>query len=121
MLNSRRFFLKGLTEASTCILLFQASPPIPHPRKRTEIDPPAGEDKQGNGNEEHAPNSAQRARLQRQEKEFRQTMQQLLTKVGDLKAQVDSLHTSDVFSIDVVRQTEEIEKLAKQLKRYAKP
>jgi hypothetical protein len=121
MLNSRRFFLRGLAEASTCIWLFQSSPPIPQPRKRTEIDPPAGEDKQDNENEERAPNSGQRSRLQRQEKEFRQTIQQLLTRVGDLKTQVDGLHTSDVFSIDVVRQTEEIEKLAKQLKRYAKP
>jgi hypothetical protein len=119
MLNSRRLFLTGLAEACSCILLLQSSPPIPRPRKRTEIDPPAGEDRD-NGNEEQAPNSGQRARLQRQEKEFRQAMEQLLTKVGDLKAQVDRLHTADVFSIDVVRQTEEIEKLAKQLKRYAK-
>jgi hypothetical protein len=121
MLNSRRFFLKRLAEASSSILLLQASPPIPHPRKRIEIDPPVGEEKQDDGHEERVPNSSQRARLRQQEKEFRQTMQQLLTRVSDLKVQVDGLRTSDVFSLDVLKQTQEIEKLAKQLKRYAKP
>ena len=48
-------------------------------------------------------------------------MIRLFTKVNDLKLQVDALHPSQVFSVAVFKQTQEIEKLAKQLKTYAKP
>jgi len=47
--------------------------------------------------------------LQAQEKEFRETMVQLFAKVRDLKLQVDALHPSDVFSIAIFKQTQEIE------------
>jgi hypothetical protein len=40
--------------------------------------------------------------------------------VRELKLQVDAIHTSDVFSIAIFKQTQEIEKLAKQLKNYAR-
>ncbi len=48
-------------------------------------------------------------------------MARLVAKVQDLKLQVDALHTADIFSIAIFKQTQEIEKLAKQLKNYAKP
>ena len=47
-------------------------------------------------------------------------MLQLFSKVRDLKFQVDALHTSDIFSIAIFKETQEIEKLAKQLKSYAR-
>jgi hypothetical protein len=47
-------------------------------------------------------------------------MAQLFAKVRDLKLQVDALHSSNIFSIAIFKQTQEIEKLAKQLKNYAK-
>ncbi len=47
-------------------------------------------------------------------------MARLFAKVQDLKAQVDALHSSDIFSIAIFKQTQEIEKLAKQLKNYAR-
>lgn len=64
--------------------------------------------------------SAKRAQLQGQEKEFRETIVRLFAKVRDLKFQVDAIHTSEIFSIAIFKQTQEIEKLAKQLKSYAK-
>jgi hypothetical protein len=48
-------------------------------------------------------------------------MVQLFAKVQNLKLQVDALHPSDIFSVAIFKQTQEIEKLAKQLKNYAKP
>jgi len=48
-------------------------------------------------------------------------MSRLYAKVSDLKVQVDALHPADVFSVTVFKQTQEIEKLAKQLKNCAKP
>lgn len=64
--------------------------------------------------------SVRRAQLLAQEKEFRETIARLLAKVSDLKLQVDALHSSDIFSIAIFKQTQEIEKLAKQLKNYAR-
>ncbi len=121
MLDTRRCFLKSLAGASSSFLILQSSPPMPTRRYRTPVDPPAPAEKEDPENPVDTSRSTQRARLQAQEKEFRETMAQLFAKVSDLKLQIDALHTSDVFSIAVFKQTQEIEKLAKQLKNYAKP
>ena len=121
MLDTRRCFLKNLAGVSGSFLLLQASPPIPRPRRPIDIDPPApAEPQQDADNPVDTSRIAKRARLQAQEKQFRETMAQLFAKVRDLKLQVDALHPSDVFSVAVFKQTQEIEKLAKQLKNYAK-
>ena len=120
MLDTRRCFLKNLAGASSSFLIFQSSPPMPTPRHRTPVDPPAPAEKQDAENPVDTSRNAKRAQLQTQEKEFRETMAQLFAKVRDLKLQVDALHPSDVFSIAIFKQTQEIEKLAKQLKNYAK-
>jgi hypothetical protein len=124
MLDTRRCFLKNLAGLSSSFLLLQSSPqcspPMPRPRRRTPVDPPAPAEKQDVDNAVDDSRNLQRARLQAQEKEFRETMARLFAKVQDLKAQVDSLHSSDIFSVAIFKQTQEIEKLAKQLKNYAK-
>jgi len=83
------------------------------------VDPPAGEDQQQSASAD-GPTSLHRARLQQQEKEFRQTLERLFVRVGDLKGQVQGLNGSDIFSVSVFKQTQEIEKLAKQLKNYSR-
>src|SRR5229473_7650844 len=120
MLDTRRCFLKNLAGVSSSFLIFQSSPPIPEPRRRTPIDPPPPAEPQDADTPVDNSRNVKRAQLQAQEKEFRETMAQLFVKVRDLKLQVDALHPSDVFSIAVFKQTQEIEKLAKQLKNYAK-
>ncbi|OLC98856.1 MAG: hypothetical protein DMG35_11080 [Acidobacteria bacterium] len=120
MPDTRRCFLKSLAGASSSLLLFQCSPPIPTPRRRTPVDPPSPAEKQDTETPVYGSKIAQRARLQAQEKEFRETMARLFAKVSDLRLQVDALHTSDIFSIAIFKETQEIEKLAKQLKNYAK-
>jgi len=121
MLDTRRCFLKSLVGVSSSFLLFQSSPPIPERRRRIPVDPPAPAEGQDADSPVDTSRNMQRARLQAQEKEFRETMSRLYTKVSDLKVQVDALHLSQVFSVAVFKQTQEIEKLAKQLKNYAKP
>ena len=121
MLDTRRFFLKNLASFSASFLLFQSSPPMPGTRPRHPIDPPTPAEKQDTDTPMDNPKNARRAQLQAQEKRFRQTLAQLHTNVSDLKTQIDSLHPSQVFSVAVFKQTQEIEKLAKQLKTYAKP
>lgn len=121
MLDTRRCFLRNLAGVSGSVLLLQSSPPIPAPRRRFPVDPPTPAEPQDDDSPVDASRNTQRARLHAQEKQFRETMAQLFTKVRDLKQQVDVLHPSDVFSVAVFKQTQEIEKLAKQLKNYAKP
>src|SRR5260370_24779199 len=121
MLGTRGCFLKNLAGVSSSFLLLQSSPPIPEPRRRTPVDPPTPAEKQDQDNPVDTSRNVKRAQLQAQEREFRETMARLFAKVRDLKLQVDALHPSDVFSIAIFKQTQEIENLAKQLKNYAKP
>src|SRR5216684_5970133 len=111
MLDTRRCFLKNLAGVSSSFLIFQSSPPIPEPRRRTPVDPPAPAEKQDDENPVDNSRNLKRAQLQAREKQFRETMAQLFAKVRDLKLQVDALHSSDVFSVAIFKQTQEIEKL----------
>jgi hypothetical protein len=120
MLDTRRCFLKNLAGVSSSLLLFQSSPPIPGTHPRHPIDPPPPAEPQDADHPADNTGNAKRVRLQAQEKQFRETMAQLFSKVSDLKNQVDALHPNDVFSVSIFKQTQEIEKLAKQLKNYAK-
>ena len=119
MFDSRRCFLKSLAGLSSSVLIRQCAPPIPTPRRRTPIEPPAPAEKQ-----DREPGvsvrEVRRAQLLEQEKEFRETMSQLFAKVRDLKLQVDAIHTSQVFSVAIFKQAQEIEGLAKRLKKYAR-
>jgi hypothetical protein len=120
MLDARRRFLKNLAGASGSVLLLQTQPPIPTPRRRTPVDPPEPAEKQDADSRGNSSRNRQRAQLLAEEKEFRETMDMLFAKVRDLKLQVDRIHTSEIFSVAVLKQTQEIEKLAKQLKNRAK-
>lgn len=120
MIDTRRFFLKSLAGTSGSFLLFQSCPPIPTPRVRTPITPPPPAEKQDDGGPSGGPTINQHARLRAQEKQFRETIDKLFTDVSGLKNEIDAIHTSDIFSVDIFRQTKEIEKLAKELKNYAK-
>src|SRR5260370_37537825 len=107
MLDTRRCFLKNLAGVSSSFLLLQSSPPIPTPRRRTPVDPPPPAEQQDADTPVDTSRNTQRAPLQAQEKQFRETMAQLFAKVRDLKLQVDALHPSDVFSVAVFKQTQE--------------
>ena len=117
MLDARRTFLKNLAEVSGAFLLFQTQPPIPTPRRRTPVNPPEPAEKQDAEQPRSAPRSAQ---LRAQEKEFRATMDQLFVRVRELKFQLDRISTAEIFSVAVFKQTQEIEKLAKRLKNFAR-
>jgi hypothetical protein len=93
---------------------------MPVPRRRFPVDPPSPAEPQDQDTPADTSRNTKRAQLQAQEKQFRETLSHLETKVSDLKLQVDALHPSQVFSVAIFKQTQEIEKLAKQLKNYAK-
>lgn len=116
-MDTRRSFLRDLAGGSCAFLFLQGCPPVPRPRVRTPVNPPEPADKQDSNNR-GLPSPAVRLRVQ--EKEFRETMDQLFVRVRDLRAELEHVPTTEVFSVSIFKQTQEIEKLAKRLKNYAR-
>jgi hypothetical protein len=116
MVDRRRSFMKNLAGAAWAFLVLQDQPPMPTPRVRTPVNPPEAAEKQDSGKPD---NLTVKVDLRTREKELRETLNQLFSKVRDLKLQLDQLETAAVFSVPVFKQTQEIEKLAKRLKGYA--
>lgn len=116
-MDTRRSFLKDFGGGSCAFLFFQGCPPIPRPRRRTPVDPPEPSEKQ-DADKSEPPSPG--VRLRAHEKEFRETMEQLFVCVRDLRAELEHVPAAQVFSVSVFKQTQEIEKLAKRLKNYAR-
>jgi hypothetical protein len=64
--------------------------------------------------------AAQRAQLKLNEKEFRESLANLYERVSELKQDMETTHTAEVFSLKVYKQTGEIEHLAKKLRSLAR-
>jgi hypothetical protein len=118
MMELRRSFLRLFAAAlagtvSVRCFAFQEKrrampePPTPAAPEETRRDPAE-------------PQGSQRALLKLNEKEFRESLAHLYDRVSELKRDVESIHTSDVFSMRVYKQTGEIEHLAKRLRSLAR-
>lgn len=122
--ETRRRFLMSLALAASCsvatdgFVLAQErkSNPFPTPPQPAETQNPAEAAAAAKSDSK----GAQRAALQQNEKEFRADVDRLYLLASELKQEVDKTLTTDVFSVQMYRRTEEIEKLAKQLKAKAK-
>jgi len=117
MLDTRRSFLHDFAGVSVGLLFLQSCPPVPVPRRHTPVTPPQPAEKQ---DAEKPDTSSLIVQKRIQEKELRETMDQLFTHVRDLKMELEHTPTAAVFSVSIFKQTQEIEKLAKRLKNYAK-
>ena len=123
MWETRRGFLKTLAAAaSCCVATHEAMPaqvhknnPFPNPPQPAETQNPA--EKAAAASD---PRNAKRAALQQNEKEFRTGVDRLYQLASELKQQVDKTVTTEVFSVQMYKRTEEIEKVAKMLKSKAK-
>jgi cytochrome c-type biogenesis protein CcmH/NrfG len=60
------------------------------------------------------------ARLQENEKRIKKDAEKLLQLAQELKTQVDNTDSASVLSVPIVRQAEEIEKLARSIKQRAR-
>jgi hypothetical protein len=87
-------------------------------REMPKPPPPAVKDQQPQ--EPAAATVSQRTVLMQHETAFRESLASLSDRVNQLKADVESIHTSEIFSVKIYKQTIEIERLAKQLKSLAK-
>ena len=120
MPNSRRSFLSSLA-ATGMVAALQQQPPTPI-RPRAEPMPEHPEPAQRLPTaQRRKSNASDPAALVAHEKELREATDQLLIKVQEFRAQLDGTHTADVFSVSMYKATEDIEKLAKQLRSRAKP
>jgi hypothetical protein len=89
------------------------------PRRGMPIPPEPSDPKQ-NKSESSSAKISRGAILQQHEKAFRESLAALSDRVNQLKQEVEALHSKDVFSVRIYKQTNDIERLAKQLKSLAK-
>ena len=85
---------------------------MPSPPEAAETTPTAS----GNAGSR----ASQCALLQQYENGFRKSLARLSERVRELKAEIEQLHSSDIFSVKIYKQASDIERLAKQLKTVAK-
>lgn len=121
MRELRRDFFVSAILISACLALpggivAGQNPPTPPPKPEPGYKPnPA--DIHSNSGEEAA---ARRARLLENEKEFRESVERLYQLTSSLREELQKTPTTEIFSIRIVKEAEEIEKLAKRLKSQAK-
>jgi hypothetical protein len=123
MRETRRRFLMTLAAAASCcvaadggvLAMQRKNNPFPTPPASAETQNPA--EAQADKSD---PQSAKRMALKQNEKEFRAGVDRLYQLAGELKEEVDKTVTTEVFSVQMYKKTEEIEKVAKMLKGKAK-
>jgi hypothetical protein len=121
--ETRRRFLMTLAAAASCSVATHGpvfaqvrnTKPFPTPPASAETQNPA--EKDGTTPD---PQSAKRAALKQNEKEFRAGVERLYQLASALKQEVDKTMTTEVFSVRMYKRTEEIEKVARLLKGRAK-
>lgn len=119
MPNSRRSFLSSLA-ATGMLAALQQQPPTPI-RPRAEPMPEHPEPAQKLPTQQSRARKSDLSTLVAHEKELLEVTDQLLIKVQEFRSKLDGTHTADVFSVGMYKATEDIEKLAKQLKSRARP
>ena len=124
MRETRRRFLMTLAAAASCSVATDGSvlaqvhntKPFPTPPESAEKQNPAEVAAAAKGD----PQSAKRVALQQNEKEFRAGVERLYRLASELKQEVDKTVTTEIFSVQMYKRTEEIEKVAKLLRSKAK-
>ncbi len=123
MWETRRRFLMALVAAAGCSVTTHSTVLIQVGKKNPFPTPPASAETQNPAEMDAAkadPRSAKRAALKQNEKEFRAGVDRLYQLASELKQEVDKTVTTEVFSVQMYKRTEEIEKVAKMLKGKAK-
>jgi hypothetical protein len=121
MLETRRVFVLAMAGAAGFLAteegwLYAQYPPTPPPPPQPAETPNPAEMHSNS----RATAAAKRARMQQNEKEFREGVERLYQLSGELREEVQNTTTTEVLSVHMVKKTEEIEKLAKMLKNKVK-
>jgi hypothetical protein len=91
----------------------QGLPPASSPRR----DPGSGED---SANPANSPAAVTKAVLEQHQKDIKKDVERLFDLAKELKTEVEKIDATTVLSMAMVRKTEEIEKLARQIRDRAK-
>jgi hypothetical protein len=90
-------------------------------KRRMPAPPPSAQDDTDKNNPGKLdPQSVKKLQLAQNEKQFREGVERLYQLTGELREEVQQTPTASVLSVRMVKKTDEIEKLAKQLKNKAK-
>jgi hypothetical protein len=89
-------------------------PGLPSPNRRRNGNEP--EDTSAPG----GPGAAKKAALEQHQKDLKKEVEKLFELAQDLKKEVDKTDATAVLSLAMVKKTEEIEKLARQIRDHAK-
>jgi hypothetical protein len=114
MLDSRRRFLTVLCATSAPLGLLVRTLAAQHPGSHPQ---PIGEQKTDDPN---SPKATTKAILQANEKDIKKNVEKLYELASELKTEVEKTDSVQVLSLAMLKKTEEIEKLAKEIKSLAK-
>jgi hypothetical protein len=90
-------------------------------KHRMPAPPPSAQDDTDKNNPAKLePQAVKKLQLAQNEKQFREGVERLYQLTGELREELQQTPTAGVLSVRMVKKTEEIEKLAKQLKNKAK-
>lgn len=114
-MNTRRGFLAGFLMTGAAAGLWSSMqatqlPQVGQDRKQTQDAPP---------DNPNAPSPEKRA-LDANEKDIKKKVDQLYQLATELKAEVDKTDSSKVLSLTLLKKTEEIEKLARDIRNRSK-
>ena len=118
MLETRRGFLwcAGAAISGTVLELRMAAQ---NPRRGLPT-PPEGANQDSKTPAKPKKKLPSEAILREHEKAFRDCLNALSSRMSQLNQDVENLHSAEIFSVGIYKQTTEIERLAKQLKSLAK-
>ena len=124
MFKNRREFLAVLIGSGAPAVFFverltaQNHPP---PQSSPPPGPPgASQQRDANPPDPDLAKSASKAILEANEKDIKKNVEKLYTLASELKAEVDKTDSSQVLNLGMIKKTEEIEKLAKEIRARAK-
>lgn len=118
--RNRRLFLQAVAGFSCAFAWPQEQPPTPITSRHKPLPDKPEPGSIGPVGSNPVPGHSDRRALAQQEQELRQTLEELFARVQELRTELAGLHTADVFSVTVYKQTQQIEKLAKSLKSHAR-
>jgi hypothetical protein len=121
--ETRRRFLITLAAAASCSAATDGAVFAQVRKNNPFPTPPAGAETQNPAEKDGAapdPQSAKRAALKQNERQFRAGVDRLYQLASELKQEVDKTMTTQVLSVQMYKRTEEIEKVARLLKSKAK-
>ena len=120
MMNARRSFLVALCAVGVPLgllprTLVSQAPAHPPPRN------PAPQDKDKDSEDDpNAPKLDPKAILEANQKDIKKDVERLYQLASELKTEVEKTDSAQVLSLALLKKTEEIEKLAKEIRARAK-